>query len=77
MSDVDQHLKITVVFEGERDTREKTYTDHTEFLRDLRKWRRFAARHNYRFEEKTKTTIQLGAVEGPLFSGAHDTEPDE
>lgn len=67
MSQVDQHLKITVVFEEEDDVREKEYSDHTAFLRDLRQWRRYAEGKGYRFEETTKTTIHLGDPSGPLF----------
>lgn len=48
--------------------REKEYSDHTAFLRDLRQWRRYAEGKGYRFEETTKTTIHLGDPSGPLFS---------
>jgi hypothetical protein len=68
MPDVEQELRITVVFEEDETTRQKTYTDHTKFLHDLREWRQYAEAHDLRFSEQTETTIRLGAPEGPLFS---------
>jgi hypothetical protein len=63
-----RELTLTVNIEGEHGVRTKTYSDHSDFLRDLREWRRYADRKGLRFQEETRTTLTLGAEEGPLFS---------
>lgn len=62
-----QTLQITVHLAGESEPRQKTYSDHTAFLRDVRAWREYAEKRNLRFDEETRTTLRIGAQEGPLF----------
>lgn len=68
MPQSEQTLRITVNIESEDGVRVKEYSDHSEFLSDLRDWRRYADKRNLRFEEETSATVTLGAEQGPLFS---------
>ena len=69
MPESTHRLRITVSIEGEEGVREKEYTDHTEFLSDLRKWRQLAEGRGLRFVERTEAVLTLGDPKGPLFSG--------